>query len=122
VTDDYFWLREKSNPKVTQYLEAENAYTAGMTKDLEPFSDTLYKEMLGRIKQIPLLRHTPDEEILQMRIRQFRLEDLFKGRELCSRVLIHRLQGHGSMVCQAHALSIFAAVLCRMQRQPDLLD
>ena len=28
VIDDYFWLREKSNPKVTEYLEAENAYTA----------------------------------------------------------------------------------------------
>ena len=28
VIDDYFWLREKSNPKVVQYLEAENAYTA----------------------------------------------------------------------------------------------
>ena len=32
VIDDYFWLREKSNPKVTQYLEAENAYTAAKTK------------------------------------------------------------------------------------------
>jgi oligopeptidase B len=54
VIDDYFWLREKSNPKVTQYLEAENAYTAAKTKDLQPFSDTLYKEMLGRIKQTDL--------------------------------------------------------------------
>src|SRR5262245_38614886 len=26
--DDYFWLREKTNPEVTAYLEAENAYTA----------------------------------------------------------------------------------------------
>ena len=25
--DDYFWLREKGNPEVTAYLEAENAYT-----------------------------------------------------------------------------------------------
>ena len=54
VIDDYFWLREKSNPKVTQYLEAENAYTAAKTKDLQPFTDTLYKEMLGRIKQTDL--------------------------------------------------------------------
>ena len=51
VVDDYFWLREKSNPKVAEYLEAENAYTAAMTKDLLPFSDSLYKEMLGRINQ-----------------------------------------------------------------------
>ena len=54
VIDDYFWLREKSNPEVTQYLEAENAYTAAMTKDLKPFSQALYKEMLGRIKQTDL--------------------------------------------------------------------
>ena len=54
VIDDYFWLREKSNPKVTQYLEAENAYTAAMTKGLDPFSNALYQEMLGRIKQTDL--------------------------------------------------------------------
>ena len=59
VIDDYFWLREKSNPKVTQYLEAENAYTAAMTKDLQPFSDALYQEMLGRIKQTDLSVPTP---------------------------------------------------------------
>ncbi len=61
VTDAYFWLREKSNPKVAQYLEAENAYTDAMTKDLKPFSDALYTEMLGRIKQtdltVPVSRH-----------------------------------------------------------------
>src|SRR5215469_9882674 len=54
VTDEYFWLREKSNPKVMEYLQAENAYTAAMTKDLQAFSDGLYKEMLGRIKQTDL--------------------------------------------------------------------
>jgi oligopeptidase B len=54
VVDDYFWMREKENPKVRQYLDAENAYTAAMTKDLEPFSAALYKEMLGRIKQTDL--------------------------------------------------------------------
>src|SRR5215472_3659773 len=59
VNDDYFWLREKSNPKVVQYLDAENAYTEAMTKDLKPFSDALYKEMLGRIKQTDLGVPTP---------------------------------------------------------------
>ena len=59
VIDEYFWLREKSNPKVTEYLEAENAYTAAMTKDLKPFSDALYNEMLGRIKQTDLSVPTP---------------------------------------------------------------
>src|SRR5215472_17179136 len=54
VDDDYFWLREKSNPEVAQYLEAENAYTAALTKDIKPFEDALYAEMLGRIKQTDL--------------------------------------------------------------------
>ena len=31
VIDNYYWLREKSNPKVVEYLEAENAYTKAMT-------------------------------------------------------------------------------------------
>ena len=54
VVDPYFWLREKSNPEVTKYLEAENAYTAELTRTLKPFEDKLYKEMLGRIKQTDL--------------------------------------------------------------------
>jgi oligopeptidase B len=54
VVDNYFWLREKSNPEVARYLEAENAYTAAVTKDLKPFEDALYAEMLGRIKQTDL--------------------------------------------------------------------
>jgi oligopeptidase B len=54
VVDDYFWLRDKSNPQVIQYLEAENAYTEAMTKKLKPFEDALYNEMLGHIKQTDL--------------------------------------------------------------------
>ncbi len=54
VTDPYSWLREKKDPEVAKYLEAENAYTEAMTKDLKPFQEALYKEMLGRIKQTDL--------------------------------------------------------------------
>ncbi len=54
VADPYYWLREKTNPDVTKYLQAENAYTEAMTKDLKPFQETLYREMLGRIKQTDL--------------------------------------------------------------------
>src|SRR5688572_18924687 len=49
--DNYFWLREKSNPEVVKYLEAENAYTAAGMKHTEALQDTLYKEILGRIKE-----------------------------------------------------------------------
>jgi len=54
VVDPYFWLRDKSNPEVIHYLEAENAYTEAMTKDIQGFSDALYKEMLGHIQQTDL--------------------------------------------------------------------
>ncbi len=54
VTDNYFWLRQKSNPEVVQYLEAENKYTAEMTKGLQPFAASLYTEMLSHIKQTDL--------------------------------------------------------------------
>jgi len=54
VTDDYHWLREKSNPKVIAYLKAENAYTQAMTKDLAPLAKTLYGEMKGRMKETDL--------------------------------------------------------------------
>jgi len=54
VNDPWFWLREKTNPEVVAYLNAENAYTEAMTAGLKPFSEALYKEMLGRIKQTDL--------------------------------------------------------------------
>ena len=54
VSDPWFWLREKSSPEVVAYLNAENAYTEAMTANLKPFSEALYKEMLGRIKQTDL--------------------------------------------------------------------
>ena len=52
--DDYFWLREKSDPSVIAHLNAENAYTDAVMKPLEPFQQALYREMLGRIKQTDL--------------------------------------------------------------------
>ena len=54
VVDPYFWLREKKNPEVIRYLEAENAYTAAETASLKGFEEKLYGEMLSRIKQTDL--------------------------------------------------------------------
>ena len=57
LTDDYFWLREKSSPDVISYLEAENAYTEEVMRPTKGLQETLYKEMLARIKQaIPRLQ------------------------------------------------------------------
>jgi oligopeptidase B len=54
VVDNYFWLRDKSNPEVIKYLQQENAYTEAMTKPLKPFEDALYSEMLSHVKQTDL--------------------------------------------------------------------
>ena len=51
IEDPYFWLREKTNPAVIDHLKAENTYTAAVMAPFKPFEDSLYKEMLGRIKQ-----------------------------------------------------------------------
>ncbi|HEX8687019.1 MAG TPA: S9 family peptidase, partial [Pyrinomonadaceae bacterium] len=51
LSDDYFWMRDKKNPEVIAYLEAENAYTDAMTKGTAALQERLYKEMLSRIKE-----------------------------------------------------------------------
>jgi len=51
MVDNYFWLRDKPNPEVRAYLEAENVYTDAVMKPTEPFQKKLYDEMLGRIKE-----------------------------------------------------------------------
>ncbi len=49
--DDYYWLNQKENPKVIQYLEEENAYYKSQTKHTEDFQTRLFEEMKARIKE-----------------------------------------------------------------------
>jgi oligopeptidase B len=51
LTDNYFWLREKTNPAVIAHLEAENAYTTTVMKPTEALQEKLYNEILSHIKQ-----------------------------------------------------------------------
>lgn len=51
LIDDYFWLRDRSDPAVSAYLTEENGYAERMLARLTPLRDTLYREMLGRIKE-----------------------------------------------------------------------
>src|SRR3569832_1590900 len=51
LVDDYFWLREKTNPAVMAHLQAEDAYTQAVMKPTEALQENLYKEMLSHIKQ-----------------------------------------------------------------------
>jgi oligopeptidase B len=52
--DDYSWLRDKSNPDVARYLKAENAYTEAELSHTKATQDTIYREMLGRVKETDL--------------------------------------------------------------------
>ncbi len=52
--DNYFWLREKSNPEVIEYLEAENRYTEAVMQHTANFQEQLYQELLARIKETDL--------------------------------------------------------------------
>jgi oligopeptidase B len=51
LVDDYYWLRDKQNPDVRAYLEAENVYTNAVMKPTLPLQKKLYDEMLSRIKE-----------------------------------------------------------------------
>jgi oligopeptidase B len=51
LVDDYFWLREKTNPAVMAHLQAENAYSDLVMKPTAPLQEKLYNEMLSHIKQ-----------------------------------------------------------------------
>ncbi len=51
LVDDYGWLRNKDDPRVRAYLEAENAYTRAVMQSTEAFQESLYREMLARIKE-----------------------------------------------------------------------
>ncbi|HEY8795365.1 MAG TPA: S9 family peptidase [Gemmatimonadaceae bacterium] len=52
--DNYYWLRDKANPKVIAYLDSENAYTATGMRHTEALQSKLYGEILGRVKETDL--------------------------------------------------------------------
>ncbi len=58
--DPYFWLREKANPDVTAYLQAENAYADAVMAPTAELQETLYQEMLGRIQETDVSAPYPE--------------------------------------------------------------
>lgn len=50
-TDNYFWLNERENPEVIQYIEEENAYEEFIMKDTEALQEELFEEMKARYKK-----------------------------------------------------------------------
>ena len=49
--DPYFWLRQRANPEVIAYLDAENAYADAVMAGTRPLQERVYREIIGRIQQ-----------------------------------------------------------------------
>ena len=52
--DDYYWLRERDNPEVMAYLNAENDYAAKTMAHTDALQQKLFEEIKGRFKQIDM--------------------------------------------------------------------
>ncbi len=51
LIDNYFWLRERENPEVIAYLNAENAYKDSVMAPLKPLREELFNEIKARVKE-----------------------------------------------------------------------
>ncbi|PNE25039.1 oligopeptidase B [Tannerella sp. oral taxon 808] len=49
--DNYYWMKDKTNPKVIEYIKAENAYTDTVMASTRGLQQKIYDEILGRIKE-----------------------------------------------------------------------
>lgn len=49
--DNYYWLNDREDKEVINYLEAENAYTKAQLSDTDAFQKSLFEEMKARIKE-----------------------------------------------------------------------
>ncbi len=61
--DDYYWLRERENPEVVDYLTAENEYLEAEMEHVADLRETLFDEIVGRIKE--------DDESVPYRFRDY---------------------------------------------------
>ncbi len=59
--DPYYWLNQREDPKVIDYLKAENDYTDQVMSPTEDFQKELFQEIKGRIKEtdmsVPYLKN-----------------------------------------------------------------
>src|SRR5262245_34981580 len=49
--DDWYWLRERDDPAVREYLEAENAFTEAALAHLAPLREEIFEEIRGRVRE-----------------------------------------------------------------------
>src|SRR5574339_956638 len=60
--DDWFWLREREDPEVRSYLEAENVYTQAIMGPAKGLEDELYCELVARLQETDLSVPERDDE------------------------------------------------------------
>lgn len=51
LVDPYHWLRNRNDPEVLPYLEAENAYAEAMMAPARPLREALYRELVGHVHE-----------------------------------------------------------------------
>src|ERR1700730_14434248 len=49
--DPYFWLRQRANPEVIAYLEAENLFADAVMAPTARLQQRLYQEIVDRVEQ-----------------------------------------------------------------------
>jgi oligopeptidase B len=60
--DNYYWLRDREDPAVIEYLQAENDYQEEMLQHTQVLQAQLYAEMKARIKEDDASVPAPDGE------------------------------------------------------------
>jgi oligopeptidase B len=58
--DDWFWLRERDDPEVRAYLEAENEYTTAAVAHTADLRERLYQDILRRVQETDASVPVPD--------------------------------------------------------------
>ncbi|MDP2777715.1 MAG: hypothetical protein Q8O48_08715, partial [Anaerolineales bacterium] len=50
--DEYYWMRERKDPEVIKYLQAENEYLEKELKHIKPLQEKLFQEMKARLQEV----------------------------------------------------------------------
>ena len=58
--DPYFWLKDRNNPEVIAYLNAENEYCKLVMQETEPLQEEIFNEIKSRIKEEDMSVKIPD--------------------------------------------------------------
>jgi oligopeptidase B len=58
--DDYYWMRNRTDPEVIAHLNAENDYTAAVMRDTEALQEQLFQEMRQRIRETDMTAPVED--------------------------------------------------------------